>query len=1057
MRRDFLALLVLVFLVPSTADGERLPIRAYTTADGLAHNKINKIVRDSRGFLWFATNDGLSRFDGYSFTNYSVEHGLPHPSVMDLLETAKGELWVATFGGLVRFRPEGLPNRRVVFANDTDGATPMFATVVPSDEDERARELIVLLESRDGSIWCGTRNGLYRLERSGRHLELRRVEIGLPAEYPEQRFVKDLIEDERGSLWAAAPSGLYRRWSDGTAARYGASDLVGQRYPNLHSSYDHLHDLMKDRQGRIWVGARGLGFFRITADGSRRAPSVDELHGYPQPLTSWVEETLQTSDGRFWVASNLGLVELVRERSGASRLVAYNRSHGLNHQELTALAEDAAGNLWIGTWANGAMKLARTGFVTYGRQDGIGSAADVFEDSLGTLYVHAGVFRTELAGGAGRSGSSDALVSRFGRFDGSRFRWFQPGQPFVWGWVGERSMTRTRNHEFWLASGRGLFKYPPLTSFDAIAAAKPVRIFDLKDGLPDVQVYRIFEDSRGDVWFSIFSKTNGLFRWSRATDTLHDMALVEGFPRIEDELPRAIREDSAGNIWVGLNNGAARYRNGRFSFFKAADGVPLGAILDIHTDASLRLWLASSRVGLIRVDLPAADQPIFTRYTRAEGLSGNSIDVITEDLQGRLYLATGRGIDQFDPVTGALKQFTTEDGLAAGTTLAASRDRTGALWFATTTGLSRFVPPPPAPSAAPAILITGVTIAGRPWPVSAVGQLSVELPDLSALDRHLQIDFASFRFAAGDRLRYQYRLEGSEEEWGPLTERRGVTYASLSPGRYRFLVRAVNTDGVASPQPAIVGFTVLPPVWLRWWFLSLMALALTAAALGFHRYRLTRILELERVRTRIATDLHDDVGANLTRIAILSEVARQQPAAGGPTLDAPLSSIANIARESVATMSDIVWAINPERDTLRDMVRRMRDHAEEVFESRDIRVFLDLPDGSAKLGVDIRRDLYLIFKEAVNNTARHSGCTAVGIALRTDASRLELEVTDNGSGFDPDAGSDGNGLTSMRRRAERLGASLEVVATAGSGTTVKLVMIVPEWRTPVSIPTQQGR
>jgi signal transduction histidine kinase len=209
---------------------------------------------------------------------------------------------------------------------------------------------------------------------------------------------------------------------------------------------------------------------------------------------------------------------------------------------------------------------------------------------------------------------------------------------------------------------------------------------------------------------------------------------------------------------------------------------------------------------------------------------------------------------------------------------------------------------------------------------------------------------------------------------------------------------------------------------------------------------------------RIATDLHDDVGANLTRIAILSEVARQQPRAEAPELDAPLSSIADIARESVATMSDIVWAITPERDTLPDLVRRMRDHAEEVFESRDIRLRLDLPDLAhpVKLGVDVRRDLYLVFKEAVNNAARHSGCSTVAIVLRTSGSGLSLEVTDDGVGFEVAAGTDGNGLGSMRTRAGRLGGSLDVRSAPGAGTTVCLRIPLRE-SAMAAIPTPMGR
>src|SRR5262245_35437170 len=294
MRRALLALAGVLLLLPSRVDGERLPIRAYTTADGLAHNRVNKIVRDSRGFLWFATYDGLSRFDGYTFTNYSVEQGLPHRQVMDLLETRNGELWVATFGGLVHFRPHGAPSDRVVYENSAGGAAPMFATIVPADDDPRASAILTLLEASDGTIWCGTRKGVFRLERDAGRFELRPVAIGIREEFPEQQYVNDLEEDEHGSLWIAARSGLYRRWNDGTAVRYDVVKMVERRYPNLPPWYNHLHSLMKDRRGRIWVAGRGLGFFRLTADGSRRAPEVEEIHGYPQEVASWIEQMLET-------------------------------------------------------------------------------------------------------------------------------------------------------------------------------------------------------------------------------------------------------------------------------------------------------------------------------------------------------------------------------------------------------------------------------------------------------------------------------------------------------------------------------------------------------------------------------------------------------------------------------------------------------------------------------------------------------------------------------------------------------------------------------------------
>jgi signal transduction histidine kinase len=213
-----------------------------------------------------------------------------------------------------------------------------------------------------------------------------------------------------------------------------------------------------------------------------------------------------------------------------------------------------------------------------------------------------------------------------------------------------------------------------------------------------------------------------------------------------------------------------------------------------------------------------------------------------------------------------------------------------------------------------------------------------------------------------------------------------------------------------------------------------------AAAYAFYRYRVARILEVAEMRTRIATDLHDDIGANLTKIAILSEVARQRLGDGDSEDVTPLGSIARIARESVSDMSDIVWAINPKRDSLLDVVRRMRRHAEEVFAAGNVNLAFKAPetDGTLRVGISMRRDLFLIFKEAVNNAARHSRCTQVAIDLRTEGSWLELRVTDDGAGFDSTAESEGQGLASISRRAAMMGGKIEVESHPGQGTTVRL-------------------
>jgi len=317
-----------------------------------------------------------------------------------------------------------------------------------------------------------------------------------------------------------------------------------------------------------------------------------------------------------------------------------------------------------------------------------------------------------------------------------------------------------------------------------------------------------------------------------------------------------------------------------------------------------------------------------------------------------------------------------------------------------------------------------------------LGETQIPPLELNSDQRQITVDFLGLGASLGEKLKYEYRLGNSS--WTPTNERT-LNFANLAPGSYHFEVRAVTADRLASTAPAALVFRIAAPVWQSTWFVALMILTVGLMAYLIYRYRVARLLEVANMRTRIATDLHDDIGANLTKIAILSEVARQQSGNGDET-ESPLASIARISRESVASMGDIVWAINPERDRLLDLVRRMRLHAEEIFMARDIELVFRAPDSEQqlKLGVDVRRDLFLIFKEAVNNAARHSQCSRVVIELQLEGSSLSMEISDNGRGFDPASEKDGHGLSSMTRRAHSLRGTLDVRSQPGVGTTIKL-------------------
>ncbi len=682
-----------LFLVSNACFAERLPIRTYTTVDGLAYNVINKIVRDSRGFLWFCTADGLSRFDGYTFTNYGTDKGLPQREVTDFLETREGKYWVATNAGLVRFNPKAPPEHRVIYANEANLRTlPMFTVIVPEDEDRYTKAVTTLLEDRNGAIWCGTYKGLFRLEGEEGHLALRPVNIGIPQDWGEGWNISDLLEGKDGSLWVAAPSGLYRRWPDGSAAHYEKRDGLPDNY---------LHDLFEDHEGQLWAGTRYGGFFRFVADDTHKPPVVAACYatreGMPIP---WVFQLFETSDRRFWIASGRGLLQFFPNRDEQGRWFhPYTQRNGLSYSEITAVNEDAGGNLWLGTNTAGAMKLARQGFITYDQRDGLHSINSIFEDRSGAVCFRGIVFgdeHTSVFEGAKLDPlghTQDYLYTRLGKFDGQRFTWFTPSAIADLGWVAEGVTLQARNGEWWLGTAHGLYRFPPADSFDQIKAARPLAVYTINN--TDNQPFRLFEDSRGNVWISSISSTP-LVLWSRDSENIRDLSSTPGLST-DYKMAHSYAEDHAGNVWIGLNGQIARYHNGSFTVFGASDGLPPGLITSIYSDHAGRLWLASARSGLIRVDDPEAERPDFVCYSTAQGLSSNSTEtssdrLIVEDLQGHIYIGTGRGLDRLDPLTGHFRHFTTADGLASGSFRACLRDRYGGLWFGMTGGLSHFVP-----------------------------------------------------------------------------------------------------------------------------------------------------------------------------------------------------------------------------------------------------------------------------------------------------------------------------------------------------------------------------
>jgi signal transduction histidine kinase len=502
-----------------------------------------------------------------------------------------------------------------------------------------------------------------------------------------------------------------------------------------------------------------------------------------------------------------------------------------------------------------------------------------------------------------------------------------------------------------------------------------------------------------------------------------------------------------GTLWIGLSNGVARFEGGRFLFIPLGGPGTAVAVRDLLIDSAGRIWVATPGQGLFRCDDPESSAPHFANYTTQDGLASSFLRALTEDRNGFIYVSSVRGVDRLDPRgpidPGHIRHFTAADGLPDNEHNVAFTDPQGHLWFGTLNGLAEYDPsqaPPPSP---PQVYFTRLLVRGEEVPMAWDGAQTAELA--LAPDRNqIQVEF----FGAGSNslsaLRFQYRLIdssfGATQEWSAPAADLRVNYPSLPAGRMRFEVRAVDTAGQLSANTATLDLDVAAPIWRRGWFLLLLASAIAAVAALAYRYRVDQLLAMERLRTRIATDLHDDIGASLSQIAILSEVARRDAAESKSEfrLDGvrhgSLEVISTIARETVEQMSDIVWAVNPRHDRFDSLLHRMRRFAGDTLGGAGI----ELQFESGKLPADLttpieaRRPLYLVFKEAINNAARHSGASLVTVHIGLARGVLQMTIADNGRGFDPDAPHEGEGVASIGKRIGDLGGTVEWTVDGGT-------------------------
>ena len=956
---------------------------------GLAHNTSTSIIQDRQGFIWITTDDGLNRYDGYEFKHFRLDPGLGRSNVFkELCEDAQGDLWVGSRGGLLRF--------------DRSNETLEMVDLELPESAAPDTEVRAIQEDANGWLWVAVGSEIFlreRAEESFRHIGSVAADPGEDVELVlALRPIDDgawVLSGDRLTRMVA----LSRLGSDGTVERHAHPE------PRARG-----RSFFVDRLGKFWIAA------------ARWGSMVDQVTDeFPSgiPASAAVEVIRRSEDGSLWMGTSEGLFRL---RPDGGSLEHFPLGESFQEQYVTDLIFDRAGSLWVTTLA-GVLRhdpgMRPFTYIGEGGNDRFslssGAVSDVVGDEDGFLWV--GTF----GGGLNRVDRRTGQVDRY-RNDPS-----DPGSlcdDVVWDVHLDGSGT------LWVGTSTGVCLLDRRTG-----RFRPLSNPLLPDGLANVR--RVDDGPGGTVWVGL--STGGLFEVDGETLEWRSLA------REESNL-MALEVVSETEAWAGYYTGVLVRINpssGATERYElvGSDGARLAysGIYDIWRDSEGSLWLASDS-GLMRfwpdsgrVDLGIA----------ADELPGTVCFSIVGDDRGRLWIGTNQGLARFDPTAPAgerVRVFALADGVGniEFNRGAIHKSPSGEMFFGGMTGLTIFQPDrvdtnPPAP---PPVVLTDISVQGDGGE-RQVGPWRLERVTLGPGDYSVSFQFSALDFILPSRNRYAFKLEGLDPDWVESGTRRFARYTRLPPRSYTFRVKASSGFGDWHEAGVSLPVTVMPPFWQTWGFrLAVFALVATLLYLA-HRLRLRRLLELERMRLRIATDLHDELGGELSSIALSSAMARRKEYLEEPERRR-LEEIEASSHKVASSLRDIIWYINPEHDSLPTLVQRMRGTATQLLGDLDWTFEGDDAATAGAMTMVARRDLYLIFKEALTNVIRHAEAEKVAVRLELRGNQLRLEIEDDGVGFEEGRAGEGKGIGNMRRRAERVGGALKVASSPGGGTRISL-------------------
>lgn len=1011
------------------------PAQILSTNQGLSNNNPTIMMQDSKGFIWIATNYGLNRYDGYNFEVYNYDaadtNSISPGWYRALFEDKNGMIWTCSGSeGIFAFDPKTEKFKRYYHQH---GNSNSIAGAVHEAN---------MVQDTSGIIWIGTVAGLNSFDPIKNKFELYTHRENDSTSLSSNNILWVCVDDEN-NLWVSTSANCIDVFNISTKKVTARFSIGSEQMPG-NKSNPVMNNISKGKNGNIWIGSQANGLYNYNTKTKQWKHFYNEAGNNFSLKEPNIYDCMEVEAGNVFMAGYRNGLYYYQSNSGKFYFTDFAEMN-FTHAEISSFMKDESGKLWMSCGDIGILTMDPTHknikSVRAKKNDNNSLRSD---DVIGFYHSQQNDLFINAFNGIYKFNNGSKTIQPFKIIENGKNLF---DDTFTW-------MIRQDNKGiFWFCTLDGLISYDGKTGKHHYYQHNE----NDSTSIGENSATSFVQDNNGKYWFTTFG--GGLNLFNPETGKFKAYKLHDGKNSISTNFTNGIYKDSKGIIYIGSWYGGLIQFDPSTETFKNylhhpsdTNSISCNITWPLYDDSNGFIWVGTIGGGL-NVFNPATGK--FKAFTMKDGLPSNAVVSLVIDDAGKAWLGTYHGIasctlpqNPFDKNCKInFRNYDMSDGLPSNDCyfLGAHKERDGTLFFSTNTGGFFYFKPDELKenSFIPPIYITGFSLMNKevsPKDSNSVLKTQIEFTKEIFLNYNqniLSFTFAALNFIHPEKNKYAYKLENYDKDWIYTdASKRFASYTNLDPGTYVFKVKGSNNDGVWNETPTELTIIISPPFWKTVWFRILAVAALAAALYAFYRYRIGQILLLQRIRNKIAADLHDDIGSTLNSISIFSEVARKDE----QKRDYSLKMIGESSRKIIESMSDIVWSINPENDSFDKIIFRMRSLTHNLMKAKKIDCTFASDDSinEIKLPMEVRRNFYLIFKEALNNLVKYSNASRASVLVSHERGSITCIVRDDGVGFDSNKEYDGNGLTNMKKRAEEMGALLSIESIVSKGTTIEL-------------------